>query len=106
MSNPSPIDELSDLFQNSHVPTPRADLTDRIVAAARTEPPLQAANDRKPLIWSAVAGIAATIVGGLIFMTGQPTEGEPWAAESEQWASEAEAAGFGDLYAWVDGDPT
>jgi hypothetical protein len=90
-------DDLKTLFQNSDVPAPRADLTDRIVAAALEQPALNAANDRRPLLWTALAGIAATLVAGLLVFNSQPSD-------TELWAANADAAGFGDLYEWVEGD--
>jgi len=95
-------DDMKHLFDNSAVPTPRADLADRIMAAAQVQDPLASANDRKPWFqssgaWSAFAGIAATLVAGFFVMNSQPDEAELWAAH-------ADAAGFADLYAWVDGD--
>ncbi|MEL6686913.1 MAG: hypothetical protein AAFP97_04760 [Pseudomonadota bacterium] len=86
--------ELTSLFADSRVPAPSADLADRIVAAAKDQAPLTAANDRKPWIWTAAAGIAATLVAGVFVMTQQPSE-------AELWADQADQAGFGDLYEWV-----
>jgi len=85
------------LFKDSAVPAPRTDLTDRIMAAAKAQMPRQAANDRKPWIWTALAGIAATLVAGFFVMSSQPDD-------TELWASEADAAGFGDLYSWVNSE--
>ncbi|MGJ8558783.1 MAG: hypothetical protein ACSHX3_00965 [Litorimonas sp.] len=95
-------EEMKQLFETSAVPAPRADLSDRIMAAAQAQVPLDAANDRKPWfrnsgILSAAAGIAATLVAGFFVLSSQPSEAELWAAE-------ADAAGFGELYAWVDSD--
>lgn len=95
-------DDMKHLFDNSVVPAPRADLSDRIMAATQNQAPLTAANDRKPWfqnagILSAVTGIAATLVAGFFVLSSQPNEAELWAAE-------ADAAGFGELYAWVDSD--
>lgn len=94
-------DDIQSLFEASAVPAPRADLSDRIMAAATAEQPA-AANDRqpwarKPALWSAAAGIAATVVAGLLVLSSQPND-------AELWAEQADAAGFADLYAWVDGD--
>lgn len=95
-------DDLKHLFDNSAVPAPRADLADRIMAAAQAQDPLTAANDRKPWFqrsgtWSAFAGIAATLVAGFFVMNSEPDEAELWAAQADE-------AGFAELYAWVDGD--
>ncbi|MEM7678823.1 MAG: hypothetical protein AAF449_22805 [Myxococcota bacterium] len=92
-------DDLKTLFDTSTVPAPRAELIDRILTEARTQAPLEAANDRLPLfrrptVISAAAGIAATLVAGLFVFGNQPNEAELWAAQ-------AEASGFGDLYEWV-----
>ena len=86
--------EMRSLFASSNVPAPASDLSDRIVAAAKDQAPLTAANDRKPWIWTAAAGIAATLVAGVFIVTQQPSESELWAAQADQ-------AGFGDLYEWV-----
>ena len=86
--------EMRSLFARSDVPAPTSDLSDRIVAAAKDQAPLTAANDRKPWIWTAAAGIAATLVAGVFIVTQQPSESELWAAQADQ-------AGFGDLYEWV-----
>lgn len=86
--------EMRALFADSPVPAPSANLADRIEAAAQTQAPLSAANDRKPWLWSAAAGIAATLVAGAFILTQQPSESELWAAQADQ-------AGFGDLYEWV-----
>ena len=86
--------EMDALFAKSQTPAPRADLADRIVQAAQDQTPLQAANDRKPLVWTAAAGIAATLVAGVFVMTQQPSEAELWAAQADE-------TGFGDLYEWV-----
>ena len=86
--------EMRSLFANSEVPAPASDLADRTVAAAKDQAPLSAANDRKPWIWTAAAGIAATLVAGAFILTQQPSESELWAAQADQ-------AGFGDLYEWV-----
>ena len=90
-------DDIKTLFAHSSTPAPSADLTDRILAAAATQAPLKAANDRKPWLWSAAAGIAATIMAGLFVLGSQPSE-------DELWAEQAELAGFGDLYSWVEGE--
>jgi copper(I)-binding protein len=81
------------------VPAPRADLAATILTAAQSQTPVEAANDRKPFfsnkgVWSAAAGIAATLVAGFFVMNSQPDEAELWAAQ-------ADLAGFGDLYEWV-----
>lgn len=94
-------EDMKQLFDSSVVPAPRADLSDRIMAAASAQTPLAAANDRKPwfqrpTLWSAAAGIAATMVAGLFVLSSQPSE-------ADLWASHAEDTGFSDLYAWVDG---
>lgn len=94
-------EDMKQLFETSAVPAPRADLSDRIMAAAHVQTPLLAANDRKPWfqrsgIWSAAAGVAATMVAGFFILSSQPSE-------AELWASHAEDTGFSDLYAWVDG---
>lgn len=86
--------EFRTLFAESEVPAPRVNLMDEILAAAQEQAPLQAANDRKPWIWTAAAGIAATLVAGAFVLTQQPSEAELWAAQADQ-------AGFGDLYEWV-----
>ena len=86
--------ELTSLFSESRVPAPSTDLAARIVAAAQDQEPLTAANDRKHWIWTAAAGIAATLVAGVFVMTQQPSE-------AELWADQADLAGFGDLYEWV-----
>lgn len=95
-------DNMKNLFDNSVVPAPRADLSDRIMAAMQDQTPLTAANDRKPWfrnagVLSAATGIAATLVAGFFMLTRQPNEADLWAAE-------ANAAGFAELYAWVDSD--
>lgn len=90
-------DDLKTLFENSAVPAARSDLSDCIMAHASTLKPLHAANDRKPWIWTAAAGIAATLMAGFFVMNMQ-------SSESELWAKQAETAGFGDLYSWVDGE--
>ncbi|MEM7727823.1 MAG: hypothetical protein AAF311_00960 [Pseudomonadota bacterium] len=95
-SNPAP-DDLDTLFADSRVPEMHSELTDRIVLASRDVLPPQAANDRKPVIWGAMAGIAATLVAGALVLTNQPSEAELWAAQAED-------AGFGDLYEWVGAD--
>lgn len=87
-------EDFGKLFKDSAAPAPRADLTDRIMAAAKAQTPLPAANDRKPWVWTALAGIAATLVAGFFVFSSQPDD-------TELWASEAAAAGFGDLYSWV-----
>jgi hypothetical protein len=97
MPEPKSHDDLDALFAESSTPAPRADLTDRIMAAAQAQTPLHAANDRNPLIWGAMAGIAATLIAGVMFVTGQPDEAELWAAQ-------ADAAGFGELYEWTYGE--
>lgn len=86
--------EMDALFGKSQTPVPRADLADRIVQAAQDQTPLQAANDRKPWVWTAAAGIAATLVAGVFVMTQQPSDAELWAAQADE-------SGFGDLYEWV-----
>lgn len=93
-------EDMKQLFDTSVVPAPRADLSDRIIAAAQAQVPLIAANDRKPWfqnsgIWSAAAGIAATLVAGIFVISSQPNE-------AELWAEHADVTGFGELYAWVD----
>lgn len=93
-------EDINALFETSAVPAPRADLSDRIMAAAHVQTPLEAANDHTPWtrnarVWSAAAGIAATMVAGFFVLSSQPSE-------AELWATHAEDAGFGDLYAWVD----
>jgi len=90
-------EDMQNLFDSSTVPAPRGALTDRIMAAAATQTPLPAANDRKPWLWSAAAGVAATLVAGFFVLSSQPSEAELWAAQ-------ADAAGFGELYAWVDAE--
>lgn len=95
-------EDMKQLFDSSVVPAPRTDLSDRIMATAQDQAPLAAANDRKPWfqnsgVWGAAAGIAATLVAGFFVLSSQPNEAELWAAE-------AHAAGFGELYAWVDSD--
>ncbi|WP_298916691.1 hypothetical protein [uncultured Algimonas sp.] len=87
-------DNLEGLFAHSRVPAPSANLTARVVTAAMAEPRPQGANDRRLIVWSAVAGLAATLVAGILFFANQPNEAELWAAQ-------ADAAGFGDLYEWV-----
>lgn len=96
-------DDMTSLFKDSAVPTPRLDLADRIMSAAQDQAPLAAANDRKPWtlstrLWSGAAGIAATLMIGLFVLSNQP-------GEAELWATHADDAGFSDLYAWVDGEP-
>lgn len=90
-------DDLKTLFTQNPAPTPSADLAGRILAAAASQTPLDAANDRKPWLWTAAAGIAATVMAGLFVLGTQPSE-------AELWAEQAELAGFGDLYSWVEGE--
>jgi hypothetical protein len=95
-------EDMKQLFGASAVPAPRADLSDRIMAAAQAQTLLNAANDRKPwfqnsVVWSAAAGIAATLVAGFFVISSQPNEAELWAAHADE-------AGFAELYAWVDGE--
>ncbi|GHA96065.1 hypothetical protein GCM10009069_18760 [Algimonas arctica] len=95
-------DDLKQIFETSVVPAPRADLSERIIAATQAQAPLMAANDRKPWFQnsgflSAAAGIAATVVAGFFVISSQPNEAELWAAH-------ADVTGFGELYAWVDAD--
>ena len=94
-------DRIEDFFADSHTPTPRAELTDRILLAARNQTPLKAANDRAPWthkgFWAGLTAIAATMVAGLFMMTSQPTE-------ADLWASQADQSGCGDLYEWVYAD--
>jgi hypothetical protein len=94
---------MKSLFDESAVPAPRPDLADRILLDASDQAPLTAANDRKPWalstrMWSGAAGIAAMLVVGLFVIGNQPTEADLWAAQAND-------AGFGELYAWVDGEP-
>jgi len=96
-------EDMKILFNESAVPAPRPDLADHILSAAADQAPLSAANDRKPWalsprLWSGVAGIAAMLVVGLFVIGNQPTEADLWAAQADD-------AGFGELYAWVDGQP-
>lgn len=95
-------DDMTSLFKDSAVPAPRGDLADRIMTAVGEQEPLAAANDRKPWalstrLWSGAAGIAATLMVGLFVLNSQP-------GEAELWATHADDAGFGELYAWVDGE--
>ncbi len=90
-------DDLDALFAASRTPAPRAGLADRIAEASVSSPPLIAANDRKPLVWGALAGIAATLVAGVLVLVNQPSEAELWAAQADD-------AGFGELYDWVGAD--
>ena len=88
-------DDLKALFESSRVPTPSAGLPDRIVAAA----PARAANDnpRRALRAAGLGTVAAGLAFAFLALSPAP---EP----AEDWAHYAEASGFGELYAWVEGD--
>ena len=89
-------DDLNALFGANPVPAPRADLAERIAAAA----PARASNDNRWLgrfRWPAHAAIAATLAAG-VFVLSSPAD------ESDDWSQYAEAAGFEELYAWVEGE--
>jgi hypothetical protein len=92
-------DDLHTLFERSDVPAPRADLTDRILAAAENSAP-KAANDNPPWgrITAAITSVAACAMVAVFALTPVPVD-------DAAWESHADAAGFADLYAWVEGEP-
>ena len=93
-------DDLHTFFERSDVPAPRADLTDRILAAAENSAP-KAANDNPPWgrIVAALTSVAACAMVAVFALGPAPVD------ETELWQSHADAAGFADLYAWVEGKP-
>ncbi len=94
-------DDLHTLFETSAVPAPRADLADRILAEAEAERPKPAAaNDNKPWlrVVTALTSVAACAMFAVFALTPAPVD-------DAAWQSHADAAGFADLYAWVEGEP-
>ena len=87
-------DEMKALFEQSSVPAPRGDLADRIAAAA----PARAANDN-PRWGRRAAGLAA-VAASLAFAVFALSPSDP----AEEWEQYAELSGFGELYAWVEGE--
>lgn len=92
------------LFDAHPAPRASSDLSDRIVKAARKLPDVDtahdvAANDNAWLRPLGLSAIAATLAAGLFLVLQPPSE-------AEQWSDHAEAAGFGDLYAWVYAEPS
>lgn len=92
------MSDLKSLFADNPAPAPRADLADRIMAAAQATPPVPvmvAANDNHWLKW--VGGMAAAAILGVFIWAQQPSE-------AENWQDYASTAGFSDLHAWVEAD--
>ena len=89
-------DDLQALFEASAAPVPRADLADRIAQAATP----RAANDNRWGRWAAgLTAIAATVAFAVFAL--MPANAD---TEAEAWAQYAETSGFGELYAWVEGE--
>ena len=97
-------DDITDIFDAHPVPAHAPDLKARILAqavAAEPEPQPAAVNDNTPRRWAGLAAIAAAALLGVFVWTGQMAPSD--ADEAEEWTQLADAAGFGDLYAWVEG---
>ena len=98
-------DNIRALFERSDTPSPRDDLRARILAeaapaeAAPANDPLPA-NDNARRHWPALGAVAATLLAA-VFAATTLTGGSD---EAEDWASYADASGFAELYAWVEGE--
>jgi hypothetical protein len=95
-------DDLHTLFERSDVPAPRTDLADHILAATENSTPEaapKAANDNPPWgrITAAITSVAACAMVAVFALTPVPVD-------DAAWESHADAAGFADLYAWVEGE--
>ncbi len=96
-------DDIRALFEGSDAPAPRAELSTRILAEARSAatPPAPAPANDNARRWPAFGAIAAMLVAAVFAMT---TLMGGTVDESENWASYADASGFAELYAWVEGE--
>ena len=79
-----------DVALKSELPPLSANFGDRVLANLPRE------RNRTP--WWIGGAVAAALAAGLFFMQPQP---DP---QAEVWEALAEDAGFGDLYAWVEGE--
>lgn len=94
--------DLNSLLDQVKSPEPSDLLKARIMQKAkspRLSPNPQPANDNHWKRWTGVAAIAVVMgVVGLTTLTSAPLN------EEEVWAEAAQDMGYGDLYAWVEGD--
>ena len=89
--------DLDHMLAENQAPAARASLSTRILAATDTAAPANDGKSTRRPLW-AYGGIAAMAVIAAVFWFQLVDD------SATDWNQIADASGFGDLYAWVEGD--
>ena len=90
--------ELDARLARAHVPALSANFTDRVVSNLPAERPAS----RRLWVPSLVAASLVAVFSAGILLSAP----DPAPVEDDAWETFAEDAGFSDLYAWVEGEPS